>query len=193
MIVTILALALAATIAAGALAKHGKGRKRSMSGYYKGNVDESLGLGTLASNTLVSDTWDETVNEKSLLSSIVATWSLDQLTLSQGPISFGVAHSDYTDAEIEEVIENAGSWDRGNKIAREMARRQVRVIGVFEGLGETVQDVNFNDGRPIKTKLNWVLQTGDTLKMWAYNDSATALSTTAPTMKSKGHANLWSI
>ncbi len=164
-----------------------------MRGYYKGNVDESLGLGTLASNTLISDTWDETVNEKSLVSSIVATWSLDQLSLAQGPISFGVAHSDYTDAEIEEVIENAGSWDRGDKISRERARRQVRVIGVFEGLGNTVQDVNFNDGKPMKTKLNWVLQTGDTLKMWAYNDSATALATTVPTMKAKGHANLWSI
>ncbi len=165
-----------------------------MGRYYKGNVDESLGLGTLASNVLVSDTWDQVVVEKSLISSIVCTWAIDQLTGPQGPLAVGVAHSDYSDAEIEEVIENLNSWDRGDKIARERANRQVRLIGVFGNSdGGIVEDHTLNDGRPIKTKLNWVLTTGDTLKMWVYNQGGASLSGTVPLIKAQGHANLWSI
>ncbi len=86
-------------------------RRRSMKGYLKGNIDESLSLGTLATKTLVADTWDESPEEKTLISSIVCTWSLDNITPGQGPLIFGVAHSDYSDAEIEAVIENQASWD----------------------------------------------------------------------------------
>ncbi len=163
-----------------------------MKGYLKGNIDESLDLGTLATKTLVADTFDESPEETTLISSIVAIWSLDNLTAGQGPIIFGVAHSDYSDAEIEAVIENQASWDQGSKVEQEIAKRLVRQIGQFvrtEGSGAS--DVQFNDGKPMKTKLNWRLNTGDTLKMWAYNISDSNLSSTAPAMRANGHANLW--
>ncbi len=163
-----------------------------MKGYLKGNVDEDLSLGTLAPKTLVADTWDESPEEKTLISSIVCTWALDQLSSTQGPITFGVAHSDYSDAEIEAVLENAASWDQGSKVEQEIAKRLVRQIGVFVSKTESaIEDVEFNDGKPMKTKLNWRLNSGDTLKMWAYNISASALSTTVPTLRCNGHANLW--
>ncbi len=167
-------------------------RRRTIGKYLKGNIDENFSLGTLASATLVSNTFDESVTEKSLISSIVVTWSVDQLTSPQGPILFGVAHSDYTDAEIEEVIENAGSWNQGGKIEQERAKRLVRVIGtmVSSELAGTV-DVDFNSGRPMKTKLNWSLQTGQTLKIWAYNKSDSALVVTVPIIRANGWANLW--
>jgi len=167
-------------------------RRKSRGRYLRGRVDESLQLGTLASNTLISNTWDEVAVERTLLSSIVSTWTLDQLTGSQGPLIFGVAHSDYTDAEIEEVIENTGSWDAGDKISQERAKRLVRQIGVFVGTrpGAELGDVEVNDGKPIKTKLNWILTTGDTLKMWVFN-TGLALSVTDPQMRAEGHANLW--
>jgi len=172
------------------MAKHPKSRRRRR--YLKGNIDENLGLGTLASGTLISDTWDETVNERSLVSSVVASWSVDLLTSPQGPILFGVAHSDYTDAEIEEVIENAGSWNEGDLVSQEKAKRKIRIIGQFvsEELAGTT-DVRFNEGKPVKTKLNWILNQGQTLKMWAYNRSDTALATTAPVVRCSGHANIW--
>ncbi len=164
-----------------------------MRGYLKGNVDEDLSLGTLAPDTLVADTWDESPEEQTLISSIVCTWSLDNLTGSQGPIIFGVAHSDYSDAEIEAVIENQASWDQGSKVEQEVAKRLVRQIGKFTSkiLISGPSDVGFNDGKPMKTKLNWRLNTGDTLKMWAYNISTSALATTVPIMRCNGHANLW--
>ncbi len=165
-----------------------------MGKYIKGNIEENLDLGTLASKTLIADTFDETVEERTFLSSIVVSWSLDQLTAPQGPISFGVAHSDYSDAEIEQVLEAVASWKEGDKIAQEVSKRLVKQIGVFVspvGAAGGITDVSFNDGRPKKTKLNWILTSGKTLKMWAYNDSASALVTTAPFMRANGHANLW--
>ncbi len=163
-----------------------------MRGYIKGNVGEDLTLGTLGSGVLISTTFDEAVEERTLVSSVVATYSLDLLTAPQGPILFGLAHGDYTDAEIEEVIENIQSWTPGDKIAQEKAKRLVRTVGQFvaDETSGTI-DVKFNNGKPIKTKLNWMLQSDATLRLWAYNLSASALSTTSPVLKCFGHANLW--
>ncbi len=169
-------------------------RKGSTKGkYIKGNVDEILSLGTLASVTVIGSNFDEVVNEKTLISSLVAAYALEELTSPQGPILFGVAHSDYTDAEIEEVLENIGSWDTGDKISQERGKRLVRVIGIMtadDAVAGTT-DVRFNGGDPVKTKLNWMLDSGDTIKLWAYNKSASALATTVPILVCSGHANLW--
>ncbi len=163
-----------------------------MKGYMKGNVDETMQLGTLAPTTLISANFDEVVTEKHLISSLVATWALDGMVAGQGPILFGVAHSDYTSAQIEEVIEATQSWNRGDKTAQEIAKRLVRVIGTFVGTqGSGTDDVQFNDGKPVKTKLNWLLITGATLKLWAYNISGAALTTADPNVRVNGHANLW--
>ncbi len=173
-----------------------RGRYPRAGRYLKGNVEENLSLGTLASGALISDTWDETVNETTRISSILVDWSVDEITFPHGPLLFGVAHSDYTDAEIEAVIENAGSWDSGNLISQEVAKRKIRIIGsmtsdIGDPAGGGTMDIRFNDGRPVRTKLNWILNSGDTLKMWVYNRSAAALATTVPVLKASGHANLW--
>ncbi len=169
------------------------GSRRRMGRYIRGNIDENLLLGTLATKTLISDLWDDAVTEKALISSIVCTWSLDQLTSVQGPILFGVAHSDYSDAEIEAVIEASNSWNVGDLLAQEVGKRKVRIIGTFaaEIKSAELTDVRFADGRLVKTKLNWMLNTGQTLRMWAYNISASALATSDPAMRANGHANLW--
>ncbi len=133
------------------------------------------------------------MNERTLVSSTIATYPLQNFTAiaTAEPITIGVAHSDYSDAEIEEVIENAGSWDPGNKIAQGQAKRLVRTIGTFD-TPQSVEDfVALNDGRTIKTKLNWMLNTGDGLQYWAYNAGAAAVGTTVPVIRMQGHANLW--
>ena len=176
------------------LAKRKPTRRRSMGNYLKGNVDEILSLGTLASVTLISSDFDEAVTEKTLVTSLVASFSLDNLTSPQGPILFGVAHSDYTDAEIEAVIESTGSWAVGDLVqSKEVAKRLVRIIGQFASNEPAATvDVSWNNGRPVKTKLNWMLNTGQTLNLWAYNKSASALSTTVPIVVCSGHVNLFS-
>ncbi len=163
-----------------------------MGKYLRGRISDFFALGTLAAKTLLGSDMAEVVAERTLVSSIVCNWALDGIVSGQGPILFGVAHSDYTDAEIEQVVENTGSWNEGSKVEQEISKRLVRTIGQFVSeTGSGTNDVQFNDGKPVKTKLNWMLQTGDTLRMWAYNTSTAALTTASPVVQADGHANLW--
>ncbi len=175
------------------LAKHRKGARRKIRRYLKGSVDENLPLGTLAARTLVVATFDEGVNERTLISSIVASYSLSDVTPGDniGPVMVGVAHSDYTAAEIEAVIENTGSWNEGTLVENEIAKRKVRIIGTFPQSPSAGATVVLNNGLPIKTKLNWILTQGQTLDLWAYNLGSAAFATTDPDVHCQGHANLW--
>ncbi len=166
-----------------------------MGRYIRGTVDENLALGTLGAQALVKLDFDETVNERTLVSSIIATYAMQDFTLAagDGPILVGVAHSDYSAAEIEAVIESTGSWNEGDKVAQEVAKRLVRKIGIFPsvgGAGASAPAV-LNDGKPIRTKLNWILLQGQTLTLWAYNLGTSPLATTDPQVSVQGHANLW--
>ncbi len=164
-----------------------------MGKYIRGDMDEQLSLGTLAAKTAVKGNFDQTVNERTFVSSVVATWALSEFTKSSGdgPILVGLAHSDYSAAEIEAVIENAGSWNEGDLVAQEVGARKIRRIGIFATPDDEAQTVVLNDGRPIKSKLGWTLLQGQTLAQWAYNLGTSALATTAPTLNTQGHANLW--
>ncbi len=175
------------------MAKHGKSR-RKMGRYIRGNVDESQVLTTLAGRTLVSSAFDDVVDERSLISSIVATYSLEEYTdiTSAGPVMVGIAHSDYSSAEIEEVIENTGSWSEGDLVSREIGARKVKIIGVFQQKLDTPLERSvLNVGKPIKTKLNWILNQGQSLQLWGFNLGTVAFATTVPIIRVQGHANLW--
>ncbi len=169
-----------------------KGRRKFRK-YLRGGVDETLALTTLAATTLVGAVFDETVSEKAWLSSIRASWSLSNLTPGPniGPILVGIAHSDYTDAEIEAWVEQAASWNEADLVGQEVAKRKIRMVGQFGGKGD-VNDIDvLNDGKPIHTKCGWMLNTGQTLRQWAYNTGSQAVATTVPIVKAEGYANLW--
>ncbi len=135
----------------------------------------TLPVGALASLDVgATQALHAVATEKFRVTSIDATYNWDDLTGGDTGLTFGVAHSDYTAAEIEECIEASGSIDRGNKIAQEQANRLVREIGTFETDG--TQGL-FNDGKPVKTKLNWVMITGQTLNLWFRNGSGTIYTT----------------
>ncbi len=177
------------------MAKAKPRRRRSMGRYLRGNVDESIPLGTLASRTLVLTAFDETVVERTFISSVVATWRLADMTQGAGigPIMVGLAHSDYSAAEIEEWIETTGSWNEGDLVqTREVARRLIKTVGVFGDADvDGVGIAHLRNGNPITTKLKWILTTGDTVDAWAYNLGGNPLATTTPTVFLQGHANLW--
>ncbi len=162
-----------------------------MGKYIRGGVNETLSLGTLAATTLVGVDFDEVVNGRTLVSSIVAAYSLADVVAAanRGPILVGIAHGDYTDAEIEEVIELTQSWNEGDKVAQEVAKRLVRRIGVFSDTLEAEDTEVLNDGKPIKTKLNWILNDGETLRLWGYNTGTAALA--AGAIRMEGHVNLF--
>ncbi len=174
------------------MAKHPKPR-RKMGRYIRGNVDEGFSLGTLAGVTLASTVFDENVTERALISSLVAAYTLSDMTpgTNIGPIMVGIAHSDYSDAEIEAYVEAISSWEEADLVGQEVAKRKIRRIGVFITSTADLGTQVLNEGKPIKTKLNWILNTGQTLTLWVYNMGANALATTAPICHLQGHANLW--
>ncbi len=164
-----------------------------MGRYIKGQVDETLALGTLGAQTAIGTIFDSTVNERTLVSSIVATYGLSSFTpgVKVGPLVVGVSHSDYTQAEIEAWVENTGSWNEGDLVQQEVANRKIRRIGAFDAPDDQEDTNVLNDGKPIKTKLNWILLQGQTLRLWVYNSGTTAVSTTDPDVTLQGHCNLW--
>ncbi len=172
-----------------------KGRRRRFRRYLRGAIDFNFSLVTLAGNTLVSGVVGGSVTEKAWLSSAVIRWSLDDVTpaVDTGPLLVGVAHSDYTDAEIEAWVENTGSWSEGDMVSQEIARRKIRMVGVFQTApgAASVGIAVLNDGKPIRTKCGWMLESGDTLRVWAYNQGSAAYATTEPNVHVQGHANFW--
>ena len=170
-----------------------KPKRRKFTRYIRGNVDEELDMAGLASKDVVGAIFDEVVNERTFISSIKATWSLANFTpvINSGPIVVGVAHSDYTDAEIEEWLEQTGQWDEGNLVSQEVSKRKIRQVGVFETPDDSSDIVTLADGRQITTKCKWILLQGQSLRLWAFNSGTAAVQTTAPDVHVTGHANLW--
>ncbi len=174
------------------MAKARRRRKRSFAGYVRGNIDLDTALGTLAGKTAVLQA-SQTVSSPCRVSSVKAIYSLHGMTVGDniGPIMVGVAHSDYTLAELEEWIEAAsGSWQRGKLVEQEIDNRLIRRIGVFTPLISLGAEV-LNDGKPIRTKLNWALQSAQGLNFWYYNMGTAALATTDPNGHVQGQANLF--
>jgi len=164
-----------------------------MGNYLKGQIEIDLTLSTLAAKTLVKELVADTVVDTTLLTSIVCSYALALWSPAQndGPILVGVAHSDYSVAEIEQAIENTDTWSANDKIAQEQAKRLVRKIGVFDAPANAAEISRLNNGVPIKTKLNWKLSEGETVQFWAYNMGSSALATTSPEFFAIGHANLF--
>ncbi len=170
--------------------RKGRGKFRK---YLRGNIDLDFLLGTLGAESLISAVVLDTVEEKAWCSSVKASYSLQALTKSPttGPITIGVAHSDYTSAEIESWVENLGSWKQGKQLEQEIARRKIRLIGTFPNPDATGNTAVLNHGNKFTVKTGWQLITGQTLRFWAYNEGSSALATTDPTVHVSGHANLW--
>ncbi len=171
-----------------------RGRKTNFSRYIKGNVNIDVGLSTLANKAATSGSSQQTVADTTRLSSVRATYTLSNFTagVDQGPILCGLAHSDYSNAEIEAWIEQTDLWDLGNMVAKEISSRRIRMVGVFNTPETASLSSRLNDGRPIRTKLNWVLAEGDGLRVWAFNTGTVTLNgTTNSNLNVFGRANLW--
>lgn len=164
-----------------------------MAGYIHGNIDLNYALGTLAPADVLVQAVQDVVTERARVTSIVCSYSLSDFTptANAGPLIQGVAHSDYSDAEIEEWIELNTGWDIGDRVSQEISKRLIRRIGTFPSPVTAGDDTVLQNGRQIKTKLNWMLETGQNLKFWTYNTGSAALATTDPNVSVAGHANLF--
>ncbi len=165
-----------------------------MGRYQRGNINVDIAGGTLAAVTAILGSTVDQVSDRMLLSSVVATYSFAGFTGGDniGPVEVGIAHHDYTLTEVEQYLEAANSWDEGNLTTREVMGRKIRRVGVFPVQAASAGEAAvLNDGKQIKTKLNWILTEGQGLNFWIYNQGSAAFASTDPNAHIFGHANLW--
>ncbi len=174
------------------MARHGRRGRRKFRPYLKGQVSFTMNLGTLGSKVVQSANVTDVLTEKAYVTSVKATYFLQQFSTGAniGPVMCGVAHSDYTATEIEEWIENQGSWEQGDLRTQEIGKRKIRRVGVFENPTGTNLTSVLNDGKPITTKCGWQLMSAQTVKFWVWNAGQAALTGDAD-FQIEGHANLW--
>ncbi len=159
-----------------------KARRRRKFNLRKVKQNGSMAIGALATKDVISAAATAAPVTGLRVMSADLTYTITNIGASDDDaFEFGLAHSDYTAAEIEECLEASGSMDVGDKIAQEQANRLVRHIGTISASNAGAQGggVPFNDGRPMKTKLNWLLSPGDTLTTWVRNGSPTVYTTGA--------------
>ncbi len=170
----------------------GRNPKRKFRKYVRGKIEVDLSLGSLAASVVIGENFANTVTETTWCTSVKSSYALSNYTQNagDGPVTVGIAHSDYTDSEIEEWVELVGGWDVGNLVAQEINKRKIRQVGVFDAPLTTADISRLADGRMIRTKCGWMLNSGDTLKVWCFNQGASAL-TSGGVVHLSGHANLW--
>lgn len=143
-------------------------------------LNNRVAAGALASLDVTSGSIMDAATNPYRLVTLKASYSWTDIPNNvDGGFTFGVAHSDYTAAEIEECLEAQGAIDRSDKIAAEQSNRLVRQIGVIESRDTNAASGTrvFNDGRQRKTKLNWYIGIGEDISIWIRNASNTAWTT----------------
>ncbi len=149
-------------------------------------ITPEIAIGTLATDTALTSAISNTSPSAYRAISVIATWALaGVMDSTEGPLTVGYAHSDYTVAEIKECLEAAASIDMGNKIAMEQGNRLIRIVGVLPARSG---GSFLNDGKPIKTRLNWLITQGDTVNVFVFNEN-TAVFTTGAVLNLQG--DLW--
>ncbi len=168
------------------MAKHGGRRGSRRYSLRKVRTIPQITVGTLATITVVVGALAPASTAAYRLISCAHTWSLSGHTAGEGPYSVGYAFGDYSVAEIKESIEIANSISPSDKVAQEKANRWVRHVGTFSG-AEVSESLN--DGKVIKTRLNWFVPIGSTVNAFLYNEDLTANQTTGSLIDLTG--NLW--
>lgn len=161
------------------MARRKSSRRRSFN-LRKVRVNGATAIGALASLDVATGAFVPVSSTPYRAMSIEISWAVSNLGagIDDGQ-EFGVSHSDYSAAEVEECLESTASIDVGDKIAIERGNRLVRSIGVMTGSAANDFGISFNDGVPKKTKLNWYIGSDDAINVWVRNGSGTVYTTGA--------------
>ncbi len=164
----------------GAMAKARRRRRRAFDPL---RFTATTPLGALASLTVISARlMGSDLEEDYFVNSVDASWSMKDFTITadDGPIVVGFHHNDYSVTEVKEALE-VNLLGPANKIEQERMRRLVRIVGTLGPVGVTgdVVGARLNHGDLIRTKLNWVIDDGSSLNMFAYNRGSGAITTGA--------------
>ncbi len=143
-------------------------------------IASSTALGALAALDIVAGNILNAAVDVYRVISIKAAFSIVDLgaAIDDGQ-EIGIAHGDYSAAEIEECLEAQGSVNVGDLIAREQADRRVRSLGYATGPAVASGSLQLDQGRIKSIRLNWLIGIGDTVKVWVRNGSGTVYTTGA--------------
>ncbi len=173
MIATIILMiaVLATGLGAIALAKRGRNRRN----FVAIPVERDLTLSTLADDAgIVLSLLGGNFTEDFYWISSDLSWSSKGATAGEGPIVVGLAHGDYTAAEIVENLDVA-FLGPGTKIEQERARRLVRRVGEIANANSIFHIAP--EGGLIRTKSKFMVQSGKAANMWVVNKSGAQLTT----------------
>ncbi len=155
-------------------------RRRRRRRLFVPRVAASHALVALASNDLSLTAFPSALDQECWAVSMDVVATLHSLTANEGPIIIGVAHGDYSAAEIEEWFEAGASWVKGDKVSNEHAARKCRMIGTFAQASSVAgTEYTMNNGNPKRVKLGFLIEDGQTLSLWAYNEGTATLTTGA--------------
>ncbi len=156
-----------------------------MSNYVKFRVSTFVDVLAPVNGVAVKTSLSAALENECRITSAVLTVSMRDHTAGEGPLIFGVAHPDYSVTEIAETL-GATPLGPGKKIEQERANRLIRELGTLDGLST---EEKANDGRPIRAKLNWLVQEGQVnLSFWVFNVAGQTLTTGSDVVVS-GHFN----
>ncbi len=142
----------------------------------------SFAIGALADNAVaVGDLFGGALTEDFFAISADIDAEITGLTAGEGnPSVLGLAHGDYTAAEIAENL-NVTLLGPGTKIEVERQRRLVRKGGTFHGNDLSTNDSMKMGGRfgpgSTRIKLKFVVQDGKTIDVYVYNQSGAVYTT----------------
>ncbi len=138
----------------------------------------SVSAGALATLDVVAGNVSAATTNEVRIVTVDASYSWTGKTDIDDGCEFGLFHSDYSAAEVEECLESQASMDLGDKVAQEQANRLVRVIGMINATNDAAAGgSSFNGGQRVKTKLNWLMTEGDTLALFIRNASGVVWTT----------------
>ncbi len=157
------------------MAKHGK-RGRYNPNFRVVRFRTTIALSTLANGIMITGAMFGSADGQYRTVAIDGQWSLHNLTASEGPLTVGFAHNDYSVTEIKEWFDSASSISLGNKVENERRKRVCRQAGVFSG---NATEEALNDGKFMRTKFRMKCPIGSAPNVWVHNGSGATLTTGA--------------
>ena len=149
--------------------RKGKNRKGFVAIPFTG----ALALAILADETVIKNSIINAFGEDIYCISLDIALGLRGHTASETPLYFGVCHGDLSNTEVLESI-ISGLIDPDDIIQKERARRPVRKIGGFQGIGA---EPVFNDGKKYRQVMKFSVGDTHTVDFWVKNQSGAALTT----------------
>ncbi len=135
----------------------------------------NLSLGALLSNIVIkADIFDDPFTSRTQVMSADVFIMKKGGTVGEGPLIFGVSHSDLTVAEIAEVLNNDDFASRDNIISNERRTRPVRKWGVMPNI--TADEV-VADGTHQRLRIKFAVGDQFNVSFWAQNLSGATLTT----------------